>query len=97
MLHSTAPAPAEPAPSQATKGKQHEAGEDEVRHRDDRSETVGFEHPSATAETLPRYGVDEPKESKSAKDASHHEEEDMSDWEKYGSEDEGDYVKINVD
>jgi HSP20 family protein len=47
--------------------------------RDDRSETMDFEH----AEELPEYEAE-----------AEHEE---SDWEKDGSEDEGEYVKINVD
>jgi len=83
---------AEP-PNQAAKGKQREAEQEATR--DDRSETVGFEHPNATAETLPRYEVEEPEESKVAKEHSH--DDNMSDWEKDGSDDEGEYVKINVD
>lgn len=66
------------------KAKQQEAEQERAR-----SETVDFEHPdhAATVETLPRY----------EKEDSHSHEEEMSDWEKPGSEDEGDYVKINVD
>jgi len=85
---------AEPT-SEAGKGKQREAEQEAAR--DDRSETLGFEHPNAnaTAETLPRYEVAEPEESKLAKE--HSQDENLSDWEKDGSEDEGEYVKINVD
>ncbi len=90
-------APHLPEPTtNAAKTKQAEAEQEQERARDDRSETVGFEHPTA-AETLPRYEIDEPTESKLAKEHSHHEDENLSDWEKYGSEDEGEYVKINVD
>jgi HSP20 family protein len=64
--------------------------------RDDRSETLAPEAPkNATTETLPRYEVNEPEESKLAKEFS--QDDNMSDWEKEGSEDEAEYVKINVD
>ncbi|EXJ61613.1 hypothetical protein A1O7_02041 [Cladophialophora yegresii CBS 114405] len=111
------------------KGKQRGAEDETIRdrERDDRSETIGFEyphtHPDPTAETLPRYQLDEPAESKLAKEeesqrgaseekAAHeagHDDDNMSDWERDGSEvdaaeedegeDEGEYehVKINVD
>lgn len=69
------------ATSPASKGKQQEAEQERAR-----SETVDFEHPTETIETLPRY----------EKEDSHSHEEEMSDWEKPGSDDEGDYVKINV-
>ncbi|EHY56482.1 hypothetical protein HRR83_002434 [Exophiala dermatitidis] len=75
--------------------------------RDDRSETLGFDHPNATVDTLPAY---EPEKSDSQKNYNNGQqrqetrglpahEEEMSDWEKAGSEDEGEgeYVKINVD
>ncbi|KAK4935645.1 hypothetical protein LTR10_023332 [Elasticomyces elasticus] len=55
----------------------------------ERSATVDFEHANATTETLPRYEVQE--QQPPAHDA------EMSDWEKEGSEGEGEYVKINVD
>jgi hypothetical protein len=90
----------EQAPTPTANEKHREA--EKEAHRDDRSETVGFEHPTAnpaanaTAETLPRYEVDEPAESKLAKEHSQ-DGENLSDWEKDGSEDEGEYVKINVD
>ena len=83
----------EPASSEAVKGKQPQAAEEDAG--DDRSETVGPEHPNVGPEHLPRYEVEEPEESKLAKE--HSQEDNMSDWEKYGSEDEGEYVKINVD
>ncbi|KEF56531.1 uncharacterized protein A1O9_06718 [Exophiala aquamarina CBS 119918] len=70
----------------ASKAKRHEAEQERAR-----SETVDFEHPNTTVETLPKYE----KEDSLSHNPSH--EEDMSDWEKPGSEDEGDYVKINVD
>ncbi|KIX08000.1 uncharacterized protein Z518_02655 [Rhinocladiella mackenziei CBS 650.93] len=82
------PFPAKATLSETSKSKQKEA---EREARDDRSETVGFEHENETVETLPRY---------EAEDTSHRQhagEEEMSDWEKAGSEDEGEYVKINVD
>lgn len=71
--------PQHPTPAKA---KQQEAEQERAR-----SETLDFEHPAATAETLPKY----------EREDSHSHEEEMSDWEKPGSEDEGDYVKINVD
>lgn len=64
--------------------KQREAEEDA------RSETVDFEHADEKAEPLPRYEVENNHEQRAN-------EEEMSDWEKAGSEDEGEYVKINVD
>lgn len=70
----------------ASKAKQHEAEQERAR-----SETVDHEHPNETVETLPKYE----KEDSLGHRPSH--DEDMSDWEKPGSEDEGDYVKINVD
>lgn len=70
----------------ASKAKQHEAEQERAR-----SETVGLEHPNATAETLPKY------EKEDSLSQNHSHEEEMSDWEKPGSDDEGDYVKINVD
>lgn len=84
--------------------KQKEA--EAAHHRDDRSETVGFEstqhQPTNAAEPLPRYEIQEPVESKLAKEGQqhdHHKDDDdeSDDWEKYGSEEEGEYVKINVD
>jgi len=67
--------------SPTSKGKQQEAEQERAR-----SETADFEHPQETVETLPKY----------EKEDSHSHEEEMSDWEKPGSDDEGDYVKINV-
>ena len=82
------PYPAKAASNASSaKAKEREA----ERERDDRSETLGFEHANETVETLPLY---------EAEDSSNHEnknEDEMSDWEKAGSEDEGEYVKINVD
>lgn len=82
------PVPAKASVDDSTKGKQGEA--EEVR--DDRSETVDFEHAHETIETLPRYEVDD-----NSNGQQHADDEDMSDWERAGSEDEGEYVKINVD
>ncbi|OAL18480.1 hypothetical protein AYO22_10676 [Fonsecaea multimorphosa] len=97
------------APADTTMGEQkhREAKEEEAlreRERDNRSETVDFETPAPnneTTETLPRYEAEDSK----AQDHHHHhqragvdnDQDNMSDWEKYGSEDEGEYVKINVD
>ncbi|KAK5446684.1 hypothetical protein LTS15_009617 [Exophiala xenobiotica] len=82
------PYPAKASMSSASKGKQKEA---EAERERERSTTLDYEHPNATVDTLPRY---------EAEDTSNHgrpDDADMSDWEKDGSEDEGEYVKINVD
>lgn len=78
------PFPAKASPTSSSKGKQREAERE-------RSATVDFEHPNDTVDTLPRYEAEESATPDRADDA------DMSDWEKPGSEDEGEYVKINVD
>jgi HSP20 family molecular chaperone IbpA len=112
----TVPAAEAEVDTKTSKGKQREAEEEAAaRERDDRSETIGVEYPhanaTATAETLPRYEIEEPAESKLAKEGHQTpsqsqeglEDDNMSDWEKDGSEDEGEdegeyeYVKINVD
>ena len=64
------PTPTVPIFPETGKGKQREA-EEEARHRDDRSETVGFEHPNPTAETLPAYEVEETNESEESKEHAH--------------------------
>ena len=72
--------------SSASKGKQKAAEAER-----ERSTTLDYEHPNETVDTLPRY---------EAEDTSNHgrpDDAEMSDWEKDGSEDEGEYVKINVD
>jgi HSP20 family molecular chaperone IbpA len=58
----------------------------------ERSATLGLEHANETVDTLPRY---EPQE---AVAHGHHanDEAQMSDWEK-DDEEEGEYIKINVD
>jgi HSP20 family molecular chaperone IbpA len=104
------------------KGKQREAEEETAaRERDDRSETIGVEYPhakpnatatAATTETLPRYEIEEPAESKLAKEGHQTpsqsqeelEDDNMSDWEKDGSdpdagaedEDEGEYEYVKI-
>ncbi|KAL2432683.1 hypothetical protein ABEF95_014475 [Exophiala dermatitidis] len=94
----------------STKDSSSKEAPKEAEHqtaRDDRSETLGFDHPNATVDTLPAY---EPEKSDSQKNdtngqqgretrAPPEHEEEMSDWEKASSEDdgEGEYVKINVD
>ncbi|KIW69920.1 hypothetical protein PV04_02235 [Phialophora macrospora] len=86
--------PAEAEVDAKGKGKQREAEEDTTRERDDRSETIGLEYPHTNAETLPRYEIEEPTESKLAKKghnpsqspAEHEEDDHMSDWEKDGSD-----------
>ncbi|RJE17368.1 Hsp20/alpha crystallin family, partial [Aspergillus sclerotialis] len=98
-----APTAQQPVPADSTmsetaeaKEKQRETKEEEAeRDRDDRSETVGFEAPhNETTETLPRYEVEDTTHQNKAQDhhqqqhASVDEEDNMSDWEKYGSEDE---------
>ncbi|EXJ66591.1 uncharacterized protein A1O5_10261 [Cladophialophora psammophila CBS 110553] len=89
------------------KEKEREAEENASRERDDRSETLGFEDShNETVETLPRYEPEDsnnkvqgqPQEQQQHQQHANVDDEDnMSDWEKYGSEDEGEYVKINVD
>lgn len=89
------------ASTSATKDKQ----------RDARSETLGFEHANATVDTLPLYEPAFGNVANNSKDNSQHQrheksaygvrgahEDNMSDWEKDGSDDEGEgeYVKINV-
>jgi HSP20 family protein len=86
-MEHVSPRPHEP---EATNEKEQEA-------QRARSETVDFEHKNTTKENLPQYEVEEPEESKIAKSTSHIADEEEDDWEKYGSEDEGEYVKINVD
>jgi len=80
------PYPAKASMSSASKGKQKAAEAER-----ERSTTLDYEHPNETVDTLPRY---------EAEDTSNHgrpDDAEMSDWEKDGSEDEGEYVKINVD
>ncbi|OAL30901.1 hypothetical protein AYO20_08594 [Fonsecaea nubica] len=88
------------------KERRREAKEEEAwRDRDDRSETVGCEAPhNETTETLPRYepeDINSQSHAQAQQQHQHHasvdEEDNLSDWEKSGSEDEGEYVKINVD
>ncbi|OAP64135.1 hypothetical protein AYL99_00107 [Fonsecaea erecta] len=98
-------APAD-APMSETATAEAKEKQREARDRDDRSETVDFEAPhNGTTETLPRYEVEDTTTNNNKAEGPYHhqlrasvdEEDNMSDWEKYGSEDEGEYVKINVD
>lgn len=83
---SQATAPASANPTATTKQQETDEG-----HQRSRSPTVDFESPQdrdqPVAEALPPYQGQ----------ASQGHDDDMSDWEKAGSDDEGDYVKINVD
>ncbi|RVX68199.1 hypothetical protein B0A52_08707 [Exophiala mesophila] len=82
--HKSAPEVQTPAPTT----KQQEA---EENRQQSRSPTVDFESPQdrqqPVAETLPAYQAE----------ANQVHDDEMSDWEKSGTDDEGDYVKINVD
>lgn len=100
--HDTTPYPAKASSSSSSKEK--EAEHDQFR--DTRSETLGFEQPNATEDTLPRYEPEDSSDHGNQQQETHAyahpqvaDEEEMSDWEKAGSdgEGEGEYVKINVD
>ncbi|EXJ83370.1 hypothetical protein A1O1_06991 [Capronia coronata CBS 617.96] len=116
-MYDTEATPAKASSSSSSKviEKQREAEQEHLR--DDRSKTLGFNHPDATVETLPLYEVEDrsvkdnktenghaqqqQSQGQERQDVHAHvdDEEEMSDWEKAGSDDEGegDYVKINVD
>ncbi|EXJ87395.1 hypothetical protein A1O3_04355 [Capronia epimyces CBS 606.96] len=103
----TRPYPAKAASNSAsdTKGKHAEA--EQEAHREDRSETLGLEHANATVDTLPLYEREDSNgaaaTTTTTTNAQHQphdaNEDEMSDWERAGSDDEGEgeYVKINVD
>ncbi|KAI1620262.1 hypothetical protein EDD37DRAFT_171788 [Exophiala viscosa] len=85
---SNQPYPSKASMSNASAGSSKGKAKEREAERE-RSNTVDFEHSNATTETLPRYEVQE--QQPPAHDA------EMSDWEKEGSGEEGEYVKINVD
>jgi HSP20 family protein len=105
--HDTTPYPAKAtaSASSSTSSKATEKQKEAEReaHRDDRSETVG---PNATVETLPRYEPEDNTvhdghnhQTRSPNHAKVADEEEMNDWEKAGSDEEGEgeFIKINVD
>ncbi|KIW40728.1 uncharacterized protein PV06_07905 [Exophiala oligosperma] len=86
--------PVQPYPAKASMSSSNDANgkRKEAEAERERSTTLDFEHPNETVETLPRYEAEA-----TTTDAHEGKEEHMSDWEKEGSDDEGEYVKINVD
>lgn len=79
--------------SSGTNGKRKEAEADR-----ERSATLDFEHTNETVETLPRYEAEDTSSHGHGHGHGNHDDGDnMSDWEKEGSDVEGEYVKINVD